>query len=110
VCWKQSRIRALKVVWDPANAYVSGETPYPDGYRCLAAERIAHVHAKDCRVEGQRPIWCALGEGGDRLEGADPGAGGGQLQRLDQPGDALGRVRAGTSTRPVSSAERICKR
>jgi sugar phosphate isomerase/epimerase len=54
----------LKVVWDPANAYVSGETPYPNGYRLLAPERIAHVHAKDCRVEGHRPIWCALGEGG----------------------------------------------
>ncbi len=54
----------LKVVWDPANACVSGETPYPDGYRSLPVERIVHVHAKDCRVEGQRPIWCALGEGG----------------------------------------------
>jgi sugar phosphate isomerase/epimerase len=53
----------LKVVWDPANAYVSGETPYPDGYRRLPVDRIAHVHAKDCRVEGLRPIWCALGEG-----------------------------------------------
>jgi sugar phosphate isomerase/epimerase len=54
----------LKVVWDPANAYVSSETPYPDGYRRLPVERIAHVHAKDCRVQGHRPIWCALGEGG----------------------------------------------
>jgi sugar phosphate isomerase/epimerase len=54
----------LKVVWDPANAYISGETPYPDGYRRLPPARIAHVHAKDCRVEGHRPIWCALGEGG----------------------------------------------
>jgi L-ribulose-5-phosphate 3-epimerase len=55
--------RNLKVVWDPANAYVSGETPYPHGYSCLPAERIAHVHAKDCRVEGHRPDWCALGQG-----------------------------------------------
>ena len=53
----------LKVVWDPANAYVSGETPYPDGYRRLPVERIVHVHAKDCRVEDHRPIWGALGEG-----------------------------------------------
>jgi L-ribulose-5-phosphate 3-epimerase len=63
-CWKPWRIPNLKVVWDPANAYVSGETPFPDGYRRLPVERIAHVHAKDCRVEGHRPIWCALGEGG----------------------------------------------
>lgn len=54
----------LKVVWDPANAYVSGETPYPDGYRRLPVERIAHIHAKDCHVDGHRPTWCALGEGG----------------------------------------------
>jgi len=53
----------LKLVWDPANALVSGETPYPDGYSRLPADRIAHVHAKDCRVEGHRPNWCALGEG-----------------------------------------------
>jgi L-ribulose-5-phosphate 3-epimerase len=52
----------LKVVWDPANAYVSGETPYPDGYRRVAAERIVHVHAKDCRMEGHRPVWGPLGE------------------------------------------------
>jgi len=59
----------LKVVWDPANACVSGETPYPDGYRRLPVERIAHVHAKDCRVEGHRPVWCALGEGGIEWKG-----------------------------------------
>jgi sugar phosphate isomerase/epimerase len=53
----------LKVVWDPANAYVSGETPYPDGFGRLPAGRIVHVHAKDCLLEGQRPIWCELGEG-----------------------------------------------
>jgi L-ribulose-5-phosphate 3-epimerase len=54
----------LQVVWDPANAYVSGEAPYPDGYRRLPVERIAHVHAKDCRVQDHHPAWCALGEGG----------------------------------------------
>jgi L-ribulose-5-phosphate 3-epimerase len=52
----------LKVVWDPANAYVSGEMPYPDGYRRLAAERIVHVHAKDCRMENGHPVWGPLGE------------------------------------------------
>lgn len=53
----------LKLVWDPANAYVAGETPYPDGYRKLPAGSIAHVHAKDCRIEGGRPTWGPLGEG-----------------------------------------------
>jgi len=53
----------LKVVWDPANAYVSGEEPFPNGYNVLESRRIAHVHAKDCTLQGHRPIWCALGEG-----------------------------------------------
>ena len=59
----------LRAVWDPANALISGETAYPDGYRSLPAARIAHVHAKDCRVEGHRPIWCAVGDGAVDWEG-----------------------------------------
>jgi sugar phosphate isomerase/epimerase len=54
----------LKVVWDPANAYVSAEEPFPNGYRVLESNRIAHVHAKDCTLAaGHKPIWCPLGEG-----------------------------------------------
>jgi sugar phosphate isomerase/epimerase len=53
----------LQVVWDPANAYVAGERAFPDGYRDLPAARIAHVHAKDCTLEGHRPVWCPLGAG-----------------------------------------------
>jgi sugar phosphate isomerase/epimerase len=53
----------LKVVWDPANALVSGEEPFPGGYRHVPVDRIAHVHAKDCRVETDKPAWCPLGEG-----------------------------------------------
>jgi sugar phosphate isomerase/epimerase len=52
----------LQVVWDPANAYVSGERPYPNGYRLLDVRRIAHVHAKDCKLDGHKPIWGPLGE------------------------------------------------
>ena len=53
---------ALQVVWDPANAVVLGETPFPDGYRAIAPSRIAHVHAKDCRVRDFKPEWGLLGE------------------------------------------------
>jgi sugar phosphate isomerase/epimerase len=53
---------ALKVVWDPANAFILGETPYPDGYSRLPADRIVHVHAKDCRVNGNKPTWGPIGE------------------------------------------------
>jgi L-ribulose-5-phosphate 3-epimerase len=52
----------LKVVWDPANAYVAGEKPYPDGYRLLPVSRIVHVHAKDCRLANHQPAWGPLGE------------------------------------------------
>jgi sugar phosphate isomerase/epimerase len=52
----------LKAVWDPANALVAGENPFPQGYGTLAPGRIAHVHAKDCRVEDGQPVWGPLGE------------------------------------------------
>jgi L-ribulose-5-phosphate 3-epimerase len=51
----------LGVVWDPANAYVSGENPFPAGYGLLPADRIVHVHAKDCHMEGHTPVWGPLG-------------------------------------------------
>lgn len=51
----------LQIVWDPANAYISGEIPFPDGYRLLPPQRIAHVHAKDCRLDGHTPLWGPLG-------------------------------------------------
>jgi sugar phosphate isomerase/epimerase len=53
--------RNLKVVWDPCNALVAGETPFPQGYGKLPASRIAHVHAKDCRMEGHTPVFGPLG-------------------------------------------------
>ncbi len=52
----------LQIVWDPANAYCSGEIPFPNGYQLLDPTRIAHVHAKDCTLEGHKPIWGPLGE------------------------------------------------
>jgi sugar phosphate isomerase/epimerase len=53
---------ALKLIWDPANAFVLGETPYPAGYATLPADRIVHVHAKDCVMSGTKPVWGPLGE------------------------------------------------
>jgi L-ribulose-5-phosphate 3-epimerase len=57
-CLKHSN---LGVVWDPANAYVSGENPFPTGYGVLPPDRIVHVHAKDCHMEGLTPVWGPLG-------------------------------------------------
>lgn len=51
----------LKLVWDPANALVSGENPYPGGYALLPKDRIAHVHVKDCHMEGHKPVWGPVG-------------------------------------------------
>ncbi len=51
----------LKLVWDPANALVAGENPYPYGYNLLPKDRIVHVHAKDCSMEGHKPEWGPLG-------------------------------------------------
>ena len=53
----------LKVVWDPANALVSGENPFPGGYGRMAPGRIVHVHAKDCLREDGKLVWGPLGEG-----------------------------------------------
>jgi sugar phosphate isomerase/epimerase len=53
---------ALKSIWDPANAFMLGEKPFPDGYSKLPAARVAHVHAKDCVMDGQTATWGPLGE------------------------------------------------
>ena len=53
----------LQLIWDPANALVAGEAPFPEGYAKLPAGRIAHVHAKDCHVAGHAPEWLELGTG-----------------------------------------------
>ena len=54
----------LQVVWDPCNALVSGENPFPEGYRRLPPRRIVHVHAKDCFVNNHTPTFGPLGECG----------------------------------------------
>lgn len=51
----------VKLVWDPANALCSGESPFPGGYSLLPKDRIVHVHAKDCHMEDHKPIWGPLG-------------------------------------------------
>jgi L-ribulose-5-phosphate 3-epimerase len=55
---------ALQVIWDPANALVAGEMPFPDGYQYLPVSRIVHVHAKDCTVADHVPTFGPLGEMG----------------------------------------------
>ena len=56
--------RHLQLIWDPANAFILGDTPYPDGYRLLPRERIVHVHVKDCVMRDGHASWGPIGEMG----------------------------------------------
>src|SRR5689334_22911647 len=47
----------LKVVWDPCNALVAGENPFPEGYAKIPPHRIVHVHAKDAFVKDHKPTF-----------------------------------------------------
>jgi sugar phosphate isomerase/epimerase len=40
---------ALKVVWDPGNALLAGERPYPEGYSAVR-NYVRHVHVKDAVI------------------------------------------------------------
>lgn len=53
------------VNWDPGNAAMRGENPYPDGYLKLPKERIGHVHCKDIqkKPDGSGQQWAAMGRG-----------------------------------------------
>ena len=54
---------ALKMVWDPGNAFMAGEQPYPSGYEA-ALPHIAHIHIKDAHApEGKPPEWTIVGDG-----------------------------------------------
>ena len=53
----------LMMVWDPGNAAQRGETPYPDGYRLLPKNRIAHCHCKDVVKQGTSYEWACVGRG-----------------------------------------------
>jgi sugar phosphate isomerase/epimerase len=43
---------ALGVNWDPGNAFMAGDTPYPDGYQAVRPW-VRHVHFKDAEVDAQ---------------------------------------------------------
>lgn len=54
---------SLRINWDPANAFSSGEVPYPDGYKNIR-DYISHLHIKDARrIQSKGIQYVALGEG-----------------------------------------------
>ncbi|HEY6291378.1 MAG TPA: sugar phosphate isomerase/epimerase family protein [Terriglobia bacterium] len=58
---------SLKANWDPANAVMLGEVPYPDGYsavRGTSVSRIGHMHVKDVRKDSTGKLeWAPVGGG-----------------------------------------------
>lgn len=56
----------LKVIWDPANAFVAGETAFPDGWEQVR-DFAVDVHCKDARVVDEATgltEWVPIGAGG----------------------------------------------
>jgi sugar phosphate isomerase/epimerase len=53
------------VNWDPGNAAMLGEVPYPDGYAKLPKDRIGHCHCKDAKAKasGEGREWAPMGGG-----------------------------------------------
>ena len=92
----------LKVVWDPANAVVSGEKAFPGGLSASCRFRGSqHVHAKDCTMDGHKPV-C----GAPSAMAWSGGAGRWTLwcatdTRAGSVWRPTGRVPAATSTRPA---------
>jgi L-ribulose-5-phosphate 3-epimerase len=49
--------------WDPGNAAMRGEIPFPDGYALVPKDRIGHCHCKDVIRKGAGYEWAAVGQG-----------------------------------------------
>jgi len=54
---------AFLLNWDPGNAAMFGEAPYPDGYNVLPKNRIGHCHCKDAVKTAKGVEWAAMGKG-----------------------------------------------
>ncbi len=54
----------VRAVWDPGNALMAGELPYPAGYEAIK-NFLVHVHLKDAAVPrgGSEPEWTVVGGG-----------------------------------------------
>jgi L-ribulose-5-phosphate 3-epimerase len=55
--------RSFMVNWDPGNAAMLGEKPYPDAYNLLPKDRIGHCHCKDVAKTAAGYEWAAMGQG-----------------------------------------------
>ncbi len=55
---------AFRAIWDPGNAFMDGEVPFPTGYDAVKPF-ITHVHVKDAAVlpGAAQPEWTLVGAG-----------------------------------------------
>ena len=55
---------SVRAIWDPGNAFMAGEVPFPTGYDAIK-DFIAHVHVKDAYLPNGAlvPEWAVVGEG-----------------------------------------------
>jgi len=56
--------KSVRAIWDPGNALMAGELPYPDGYAAIK-DFVAHVHIKDAALPAGAPLpeWAVVGKG-----------------------------------------------
>ncbi len=54
----------VRALWDPGNAFMDGEAPFPTGYEAIK-NFIVHVHVKDAALKpgASGPEWTVVGEG-----------------------------------------------
>jgi len=54
----------VRAIWDPGNAFMDGEQPFPTGYEAIK-DFITHVHVKDAHVPASSlvPEWACVGKG-----------------------------------------------
>ena len=84
---------ALGLIWDPANASILGETPFPEGYEALPSRACDPRPRQGLHGERPHPDVGAARRDGHRLGRTDWRPGPRRLRRSDQPRDALARRR-----------------
>ena len=54
----------VRAIWDPGNAFMDGEQPFPTGYEAIK-DFVVHVHIKDAHVPtgSLTPEWARVGAG-----------------------------------------------
>lgn len=54
----------VRALWDPGNAFMDGEAPFPTGYEAIK-DFLVHVHVKDAALKpgASAPEWTVVGEG-----------------------------------------------